>query len=135
MRAHSPDKPLLGYVALFGSLATLVCCALPSLLVLLGLGSAVISLISSAPWLASLSRNKVWVFLAAGALIAANFWHVYLLPSRLRATGSVYGSDDVRAGDAGHRMSRTMLWAAVAVYAVAAVTAFVLGPLLAWLER
>lgn len=135
LTTHSHDSPLLGYFALFGSLATLVCCALPSLLVVLGLGSAVISLVSSAPWLVSLSRNKAWVFVAAGALIAANFWYVHVLSSRLRARGSACASDDPRACDTAHRVSRAMLWTAAAVYAVAAVTALTLGPLLAWFER
>lgn len=132
---HSHDRPLLGYVALFGSFATLLCCALPSLLVLLGLGSAVISLVSSAPWLVTLSRNKAWVFLAAGTLIATNFWYVYVLSPRLRTQARRCAADDPQACDAAHRVSRAVLWVAAGLYVAAATTAFALGPLLAWFER
>jgi hypothetical protein len=45
---------LLNYFSLFGSFSTLICCALPSVLVLLGMGTAVASLLSAAPWLVSL---------------------------------------------------------------------------------
>ncbi|MCH7992627.1 MAG: hypothetical protein IIC35_09450, partial [Gemmatimonadetes bacterium] len=55
--------------ALAASLGTLICCALPSLLVLLGFGTTVAAVVSAAPWLVVLSRNKIWVFLAAGLLI------------------------------------------------------------------
>jgi mercuric ion transport protein len=50
---------LLNYFSLFSSFSTLICCALPSVLVLLGMGSAVASLLSAAPWLVSPSRHKV----------------------------------------------------------------------------
>lgn len=43
------------------SLGTLLCCALPALLVLLGLGAAVASVLSSLPWLVTLSRRNAWV--------------------------------------------------------------------------
>ena len=59
----------LGYLSLFTSLSTLLCCALPSLLVLAGLGAAVASTLSAAPWLVSLSRNKQWVFAVSGLMI------------------------------------------------------------------
>jgi hypothetical protein len=44
---------------------TLLCCVLPVLLVSLGLGTAVASLTSSAPWLVELSRHKEWIFAAS----------------------------------------------------------------------
>ena len=64
----------LAPVAVFG---TLICCALPIVLVALGAGSVVASLVSTAPWLVALSRNKEWVFLVAGGLLAADYWILY----------------------------------------------------------
>ena len=49
---------LLSYFSLFTSLGTLLCCALPSLLVLFGLGASVASMLSFVPWLVTLSRHK-----------------------------------------------------------------------------
>ncbi len=42
---------LLSYFSLFTSFGTLLCCALPSLLVLFGLGASVVSMLSFLPWL------------------------------------------------------------------------------------
>ncbi len=64
---------VFSYLSLFTSLSTLLCCALPSLLVLFGLGASVASFLSFAPWLVSLSRHKSWVFTISGALDSAQF--------------------------------------------------------------
>ena len=53
---------LLSYLSLFTSFGTLLCCALPSLLVLLGLGATVASFLAAVPSLVTLSRHKDWVF-------------------------------------------------------------------------
>src|SRR5438105_4842102 len=79
----SPLQPLWSYLSLFISLSTLLCCALPSLLVLLGLGVTVGSFLSALPWLVTLSRHKNWVFAVSGILIALNFLQMYLLPLRM----------------------------------------------------
>jgi hypothetical protein len=46
---RSRRATLLNYFSLFSSFSTLLCCALPSVLVLLGMGAAVASLLSVAP--------------------------------------------------------------------------------------
>ena len=56
----------LSFLSLFTSLGTLLCCALPSLLVLFGLGATVATVLSEVPWLVSLSHHKHWVFIVAG---------------------------------------------------------------------
>src|SRR6202451_758768 len=75
---------LLNYFSLFSSFSTLLCCALPSVLVLLGMGTTVASLLSAAPWLGNLSRHKIWTFSIAGTLIALSFLMTYLIAPRLR---------------------------------------------------
>src|SRR6185437_13518915 len=75
---------VLGYLSLFTSVGTLLCCALPSLLVVLGLGATVASILSSVPWLVKFSHHKVWVFTTAGVLIALSFIQMYALSPRLR---------------------------------------------------
>lgn len=59
-------------LALFGSAGTLVCCALPALLVSLGMGAAVAGLVTNVPQITWLSDHKAWVFSGSGALIAAS---------------------------------------------------------------
>src|SRR3984885_12132197 len=84
---------LASYFSLFSSFSTLICCALPSVLVLLGMGTTVASLLSAAPWLVSFSRHKIWTFSIAGILIAMSFVMTYAIAPRLRQ-GEVCGADD-----------------------------------------
>lgn len=65
-----------GWVLLFSTSGTLVCCAIPITLVSLGLGSAVASMASAAPWLVTLSMHKGWMFTLSGGLIALAAWSV-----------------------------------------------------------
>src|SRR6202051_2351003 len=89
--APKADKPtarrsaILSYFSLFTSLSTLLCCALPSLLVLFGLGASVASMLSFFPWLVALSRHKQWTFAISGALIVLSFLNTYYIAPRLRA--------------------------------------------------
>ena len=61
------------YLVLFASSATLLCCALPALLVFLGFGAVVASLVSNLPFLITLSEHKVIVF-SVSALIIIISW-------------------------------------------------------------
>ena len=62
-------KNLVPTLALFGSASTLLCCALPALLVSLGAGAAMIGLVSAVPQLVWLSKHKVPLFIFAGLMI------------------------------------------------------------------
>ena len=65
------------WVLLVTTSATLTCCALPILLVTVGLGAAVASIASAAPWLITLSMYKGWVFAVSGMMIVAAGWAVF----------------------------------------------------------
>lgn len=54
-----------------GALLATTCCALPSLLVTVGLGGAVASVVSAVPGVTWLSAHKAWVFVAVGLALAA----------------------------------------------------------------
>jgi len=125
----------LGYLSLFTSLGTLICCALPSLLVLLGLGATVASLLSAAPWVVTLSRHKAWVFGLAGTLIALNSLYVYRIAPRLQATQPACSVDDPDLCATASRLSKVLLWVSTAIYAIGFFVAFVLGPILVWLDN
>lgn len=58
------------WVALFASSGTLICCALPALLVALGAGAALSTLVSVVPGLVWLSEYKGLVFGVAGVMLA-----------------------------------------------------------------
>lgn len=127
-------KRFVAYLSLFSSAGTLVCCALPSLLVLFGLGATVASFLSAAPWLVELSRHKLLVFGISGALIAGNFFYVYWLSPRLKRTQEACAVDDPGACDTATRVSRVVLWISAAIYLVGFFTAFLLGPILLRLD-
>jgi len=58
------------WVALFASSGTLICCALPALLVAMGAGAALSTLVSAVPGLVWVSEYKEAVFAAAGLMLA-----------------------------------------------------------------
>lgn len=130
MQARLRADGVLGYFSLFTSFSTLLCCALPSLFVLVGLGATVASVVSAAPWLITLSRHKVWTFSIAGLLISANFFYVYLVAGRLRSRNESCPVDGPSACKTASRMSRWVLWTSAGIYAIGFFSAYLLGPLL-----
>jgi hypothetical protein len=125
------EHPLLAYLSLFTSLGTLVCCALPSLLVLFGLGATVASFLSAAPWLVTLAQHRIWVFTVSGALIAGDFLYIYWLSPRLKVQGQACSvADGPTACATATRISRVALWVAIGIYAIGFFTAYLLGPIL-----
>jgi len=125
---------LLNYFSLFSSFSTLICCALPSVLVLLGMGTTVASLLSTAPWLVSLSRHKIWTFSIAGTLIASSFVMTYVVAPRLRS-GEVCAAGDPATCGVVSRLSRFVLWGSAAIWSGGFFVAYLLGPILEYMDR
>lgn len=68
---------------LLASGGTLVCCVLPAIMVSLGAGATLASLVSAVPQLVWLSQQKAWVFGVAALLLAASgfmLWRARSLP-------------------------------------------------------
>ncbi len=63
-------QTLLPMLSLFTSVGTLLCCALPALLVTIGMGAAMAGLVSTAPWITALSDYKPIVFAVSGVMLA-----------------------------------------------------------------
>jgi mercuric ion transport protein len=125
---------LLNYFSLFSSFSTLICCALPSVLVLLGMGTTVASLLSAAPWLVSLSRHKIWTFSIAGVLIAMSFVMTYLVGPHLRR-GDVCDADDPTTCGEVNRISRVILWGSAVIWSCGFFVAYLLGPIFERMDR
>ena len=60
----------LSLLSLFSSGGTLICCALPALLVSLGAGAVMASLVSSVPQIVWFSEHKLVVFTFAGVMLS-----------------------------------------------------------------
>ena len=64
------------FFSLFASSSTLICCALPSLFVVLGAGASFASLLTIFPFLIVLSQYKVTIsFIALATIALAGFAH------------------------------------------------------------
>lgn len=59
----------LPVLSLFTSAGTLICCALPALLVTLGMGAVLAGFVSAVPWITILSEHKKTVFAIAGVML------------------------------------------------------------------
>src|SRR5687768_10541447 len=59
---------------LFATSSTLVCCAIPALLVTLGAGAALSSLVAVFPQVVWLSEHKEALFTVSGAALALSGW-------------------------------------------------------------
>jgi mercuric ion transport protein len=134
--AQNPDRrsSVLSYFSLFTSVSTLLCCALPSLLVLFGLGASVASLLTFMPWLVTLSRHKAWTFSISGILIAISFLNMYYIVPRLKTIDACEADNPAACREAS-QVSRVLLWASAALYAVGFFVAYALGPILNTLDR
>ncbi|WP_413581396.1 hypothetical protein [Bdellovibrio sp. HCB288] len=72
MKLASTKNSFVAYVTLFSSAGTLICCALPALMVSLGLGAALAGLANNVPGLIWISEHKVQVFIFAAVMLAFN---------------------------------------------------------------
>lgn len=112
---------LLPTLSLFTSAGTLVCCALPALLVTLGAGAALAGIVFSAPWLVALSKYKAWTFGISGAMIllaGIAQWKARNVPCPIDPI-------QARACMRLRRTSKWIYWLSVAVWSVGFFFAFV----------
>jgi fucose permease len=127
------SSALLNYLSLFTSVGTLLCCALPSLLVLAGLGASVASTLYALPWLVKLSHHKQWTFSISGALILLSFINSYYIAPRLKANAC--SPENPSACENTSKVSRVLLWLSASIYAFGFFVACVLGPLLTRIDN
>lgn len=111
------------WLALATSGSTLVCCALPALLVSLGAGAVLASLVSALPALVWISRHHTLVFATAGAMLVIGG----LLQSRPAACPA--DARLARACARYKRVSRVVYVLSVMAYLTGGFFAFVLPAL------
>lgn len=63
-------QTILPSLSLFTSAGTLICCALPALLVTLGMGASLAGFIGVFPWITAVSEYKRIVFVMAGIMLS-----------------------------------------------------------------
>jgi magnesium-transporting ATPase (P-type) len=67
-------QTILPSLSLFTSTGTLICCALPALLVTLGMGASLAGFVGVFPWITAISEYKVAVFAMAGIMLSLSAW-------------------------------------------------------------
>lgn len=112
------------WVTFFASTGTLVCCALPIILVTFGMGATVAALTSSAPFLIILSQHKVWVFAGSATMLALSGWMMYR-PGRACPVDPELGA----LCDRTQVWNRRIYWTSVILWGVGFIAAFLALPL------
>lgn len=120
---------LSSFFQLFTSLATLICCALPVLLVALGLGAVVASTISAVPFLITLSKNKDWVFLIAFLVMGINYYMLY--GRKRRACKVKIKSEGTEtACDVASRWNKVLFWVTIVILSISSFKVYLTMPIL-----
>lgn len=113
---------LAALVSVFTSSGTLICCALPALLVSLGAGATLAGLVSTFPQLVWLSEHKLAVFGVAGAMLIG----AGVLQRRARYLPCPADPALAAACARTRRVSALIYWASVLIYVTGVTFAFVL---------
>ena len=99
-------------LSLFASTSTLLCCALPALLITIGAGAVMAGLTAAVPGIMWLSANKGPLFIASGVLLSASA----LMQWRARNAPCPADPEQAAACNALRVMSRRILIGSLAVY-------------------
>lgn len=110
---------------LFASTTTLICCALPILLVSVGFGAVSAAMFSNLPFLVELAHHKTWLFAGSGVILALAGWALYR-PGRTCPVDPVLA---VKC-NAAHRWNKRLLFASAFIWATGFVAAYLSVPML-----
>jgi hypothetical protein len=116
---------LTSVLSLFASSSTLICCALPALLVTIGAGAVLSGLVGVFPQIVWLSEHKVGLFIFAGFMLAASGGLQWINRSAPCPIDPALRDACLRT----RKMSLRVYWVSVAIYLLGGFFAFVL-PLL-----
>lgn len=125
MKINQPNQQrTLSWITLFATTGTLVCCALPILLVTLGLGAVVASLTTSIPLLVLLAEYKPWMFGVSGLLLAITAWLLWIRPQQCPSDPML-----AKLCDRSKVWNRRVLWSALVIWCIGFTAAYLLLPI------
>lgn len=123
------NETRLAWLALFTTMGTIVCCALPITLVALGMGATMASLVSNVPFLVTLSQHKILVFAISGSMLMLSGWILYR-SGRTCPTEPELAELCRRT----EKWNRRVFWFSISLWGVGFFAAFLALPLRVWLE-
>jgi hypothetical protein len=126
---ETPVPRKWSWLVLFASSTTLVCCALPILLVSVGLGAVSASLFASLPFLVTMAQYKAWMFAGSGGVLVLAAWLLF-------RSGRACPTDPVLAEqcDKAHRWNTRFYWVSVGIWVAGFGAAYLALPVYLWLE-
>jgi mercuric ion transport protein len=119
----------LTWLALFTTTGTLVCCAIPIILVTLGMGATLASLVGTLPFLITLSLHKVWVFSISGLMLALSAWFIYR-----RSRSCPVDAELGALCEKSQVWNRRVYWFSVILWSIGFFAAFLALPLQIWFD-
>jgi len=122
-------KKIVDFFSLFGSSATLLCCAIPALLSVIVGGAAVGAFVSIFPWIIPISQHKGWLFLIAGALLVFN--GILTLRPKGKVACAITGG---KGCDIAGSFTKKMFWFSISLYSIGAFAAYALVPIMKFFE-
>jgi hypothetical protein len=120
----------LGWVSLFASASTWICCALPILLVTVGAGAILAGITNQFPLLTVLGAHKNWMFAISGVLLAAAAGLTW-------RSGQQCPADPVLAQQCQRvrRWNKRILWASMIIWLIGFVAAYLALPVRMYLDQ
>lgn len=115
----------ISWLGLFSSFGTLICCALPSTLVLLGFGATLASFLGNFPQLIWLSENKEIVFGLSFFMLGLSF-----VGQKIAAAQSC-PIDKKEDCESAKSWSKPIFWFSLGINVIGAFYAFILPAILA----
>ena len=104
----------LPFLSLFSSTSTLICCALPALLISLGLGATLASINTQTNFLVDLAKYKTLLFTIAALLLLVNGLLLY----RNKTKSCPINKQLAKACQETRSWSKIIFWISVIIYAI-----------------
>lgn len=124
LKENKMAQAFMSWLGLFGSVGTLLCCALPSALVLMGFGATVASTLGVFPQLIWLSEHKVYVFAFSFFMLGLSY-----LGQRYAVTQAC-PVDKKEDCETTKNWSKPIFWIALVINLVGVFYAFILPQIL-----
>jgi mercuric ion transport protein len=123
-KALPNQQRALSWLTLLASSGTLLCCALPILLVSLGFGAVVASLTTSLPILVTLAEYEAWMFSVSALLLGITAWTLWIRPRQCPGDPQLAA----RCAQAGV-WNRRVFWMASVIWLVGLTATYLLLPI------
>lgn len=115
-------KKLFTFFSLFGSMSTLLCCALPVTLVSLGMGASFAALTSNVPQLIWLVERKNALFIITGFLLVLS----YYLIRKSQNLACPVDMDQREVCQSSRNYTKIIYFISLALYAIGGVFSFII---------